>query len=1369
MTICALISLISVPSYEASNPDLGGGETNTTKPSSRAEVLAATPDDSAADMVTSDPGFNACSTGNYDSPDCQNAMTKMLAKMTQVHYDVVQDLQNVAVQLNGLDAQQGDGEKKIASINAAIYGTGTDDNPGLMTQLQTVAQSLQDIQANVRDQATDIANKSSSVRAATELKIQNVKKVMDVKLAEVEKQINDLLDAQASAQQQTIVNAATNMLKATSQASTAISANGASIRAGQAALSDAVDEFENSAKTDLGQVAQETEENVSNLSQIQATASESLDQMNSAMTSAAKTAVATALSDSQDILAANLNSTTQSLNEVKTQASQDLAQAGSALSSDVQQSRADIQASFDATAQRMQQTNEDNRNGIASFSSTATAGVTALGQAQEASGQRLLSDAKDTQDEMSKVSQMISDYDKTGRDSLASIQGNVNSLVTPMQQAVGDKLSKQGQASGSELLRLNSAIADLLKRIGLNGNDALGALAAYMSDVQSRAGDDAKYQEGTLADTQGAIQTASDLANAKLKLQSDQADGTLGQLASTLGGSIDDAAATLNDVTVANGARQRTIQSQYQQQITAKQGDLNRRINDAKMAQQQGFHSLQAEQAQKGQDLAGLIADLMNVLDNVNGASQASGSQIADLQANLNMTQGAADTEIARLMNLIDGSQSAASAGASGAEAKLNFAMSGMGDQLANALKGYTGQFSGDLSDAIQKLTGMSNDTLSKLMASGALQTNASSDADALAKQLLTDLSQLSSSGQSSSDALATLFRSQAMQAALARQVKLKAIMDGAQGKMGTLEQQANDMIDQQSSGLAASTSQSVSTQQQRLAALVDALRAQQIGATSLASQTQGAVQKVQKWTGDLSSQIDTAKAKVGQSKQVQLGIIQALQNELNDWSTTVDKNISEAKQQLQDGMALIPNVTATKAADTERIFAASNDNMRDYLAKLKAAFDKMRATESDYVRQQSLRRLSTLMGIDRASLDNSNVLMQLLGVTDLSQIGDATQISTVLAGLADGVSALQGKDASAFASLKDRVAHLDANSKGLFGQLMNQAGGSLSDLYSKYAEDQHALQATIEAAADKDKVRAQALGDALDGMLGSIRNGSLVLNSQLANDRKDVYAVDGSVRQLGDESMIALSRLLHSVEGQSTAADSALANAQRANADRVASVRDVVISFVTAMQDYVDGSRTGFDDIHTKLDKYKDFLDKKLTVSDSYMLGMAQSTQSELSATAELAQALETRIEAFNARAKQQLFNVEEERSAIEARHEDELNLLRGKLQNATQQVQADQDAMGKQVDAWLAEEDVDLGFGAAEGAPKASQPAAISDAAEAVPATPDWASDDQPAFPASSFVQQKTVSKHDALVTDIQRNLRAIHREARSIGISV
>ena len=199
MTICALISLISVPSYEASNPDLGGGETNTTKPSSRAEVLAATPDDSAADMVTSDPGFNACSTGNYDSP----------AKMTQVHYDVVQDLQNVAVQLNGLDAQQGDGEKKIASINAAIYGTGTDDNPGLMTQLQTVAQSLQDIQANVRDQATDIANKSSSVRAATELKIQNVKKVMDVKLAEVEKQINDLLDAQASAQQQTIVNAAT--------------------------------------------------------------------------------------------------------------------------------------------------------------------------------------------------------------------------------------------------------------------------------------------------------------------------------------------------------------------------------------------------------------------------------------------------------------------------------------------------------------------------------------------------------------------------------------------------------------------------------------------------------------------------------------------------------------------------------------------------------------------------------------------------------------------------------------------------------------------------------------------------------------------------------------------------------------------------------------------------------------------------------------------------------------------------------------------------------------------------------------------------------------------------------------------------------
>jgi hypothetical protein len=407
------------------------------------------------------------------------------------------------------------------------------------------------------------------------------------------------------------------------------------------------------------------------------------------------------------------------------------------------------------------------------------------------------------------------------------------------------------------------------------------------------------------------------------------------------------------------------------------------------------------------------------------------------------------------------------------------------------------------------------------------------------------------------------------------------------------------------------------------------------------------------------------------------------------------------------------------------------------------------------------LRRLATLMGIDRASLDNSNVLMQLLGVTDLSQIGDQEQIATVLSGLADGVSELQKKNDGSYTALRDRVDHLDANSKGLFSQLMNKAGGSLADVYSKYAADQHALVATIEAAADKDRLRSQALDDALSGMMGSIRNGSLVLNTQLAKDRKDIYAADGAVRQLGDESTIALSRLLHAVESQSNAADSAIAMAQRVNADRVASVRDVVLSFVQAMQEYVDGSRTGFDDIHNKLEEYKGFLDNKLGISDSYMLGMAQSTQSELTATASLAQALQNRVEAFNIRAKQQLYQVEEERSAIEARHEKELNVLRQKLQNVTLQVDKDQAAMSAQVDNWLAEEDADLGFGNAEGV--------AHDAPEMKKQIPDWARDDNvnEMFPRSSFVEAKPVKEHDALVSDIKRNLRRIHEEAQSIGI--
>jgi hypothetical protein len=432
---------------------------------------------------------------------------------------------------------------------------------------------------------------------------------------------------------------------------------------------------------------------------------------------------------------------------------------------------------------------------------------------------------------------------------------------------------------------------------------------------------------------------------------------------------------------------------------------------------------------------------------------------------------------------------------------------------------------------------------------------------------------------------------------------------------------------------------------------------------------------------------------------------------------------------------------------------------MQKYLQTLKTAFDNMRSTEANYVKQQSLRRLASLVGIDRASLDNSNVLMQLVGVADLSQLGDARQISTVLAGLADGVSMLQKKDANAYTQLRENINHLDSNSKGLFGQLMNKATGSLLGLYDKYADDQHQLMMTIQAAADKDSIRAKALDDALSGMLGSVRNGTFVLNGQLAEDRKNLYGLDGSVRRLEDESALALSRLVRSAEAQSSSADSALAMAQKVNADRVASVRDVVIAFVRAMEEYVNDSRGGFDDIHSKLGDYKSLLDGKLEASDKFMLEMAQSTQSELAAVSSMTDAFQNRIDAFNNRAKQQLYNLEEERSALQARHEEEMNELRQKLKIATNQIKDDQESTSQQVDYWLNEEDTDLGF--------------------AAPKTPTSDSASTTTVAGGSFIETRRrgwsspIHPHDissqALIEDIKDNMRHIHQEARSIGIMV
>jgi len=1259
----------------------------------RQQIIAANPTQSPVD-IENDPAFQSCTTGDKGSKPCQDAQTRELALMTQTHQDIVSDVSNIAVQLTAINAAQAVGDQKIQSMNSAIYGDGSGNNMGLVNSLQRVALALQDIQTTVQEQSADIANKSSAVRTSTDMQVQNVRKVMDAKLTDVENQINALLTAQATGQQQALVNSALNMQNAAQAASATITTNSNNLKKAVSGLSDAADILEVDTKTTINDLSTQLTSTTDNLKTVNATANDMVDAFKANMTDESKKALADATAQGKATISNKTAEAQSALAQTQSDAYAQVAAGRASLESDVSNLKTETQSRLADVQSEFSKNQQANQNSLNQISSTASSGTAALSAAQQQSAKDMATSAQMSRSEMNKLLALVQAFKQSTGDSVGTVKDLLANLVGPMQQTVSDQLKNQGQATGGELLNMNSQIANVMDKIKRQGGSAQDALLAYLSNIQDQAGKDAQSQQGALTDAQAAIEAARALANGQLQLQTDKASSTAQTLFSLFQGSLEDTSSTVNDVNSANSAKQRGMQQQFLQMLLDKQNGLNKDVNQAQYQQQQGINELKTDQATKAQQIAALIAQLSSVFSQAESSAQYSQSAVADLNSQVTNSQGVANSELARLLGLVQQSGAAANAGASGANSKIQIAVSGMQDQLVQALKKYSGQFSGDFSDAIAHLNSLSNSTMNQLQTSAGSQLKSTSDAETIAKSLLTDLSKLKQSGSSETDALANLFQSKALAAGLDRQAKIKGVTDDAKTQMSGLEQRIMAMIMSQTSSLAASTGQTVNNQKDQLNHLIDTLRSQQLTATQLASQTQGAIGNVEKWTADLSDQITAAQGKAGDAKQLQLQMVQALENDLNEWGSSLDKNISDVRAQLQDGMAMIPNVTATKAADTEKMFSQSNSQMQGYLGQLKRAFDSMRATEADYVKQQSLRRLATLLGIDRASLDNSNVLMQLLGVTDLSQIGDQQQISTVLAGLADGVAGLQSKDSQAYSSLRDSITHLDSNSKGLFGKLMLKASGSLSELYNKYADDQHALQMTIEAAADKDNIRAQALDDALNGMLGSVRNGALVLNGQLANDRKDLYAVDGSVRQLGDDSSLALGRLIRTAESQSEAVDSALAMSQKVNADRVASVRDVVISFVRAMEEYVGESRSGFDDIHSKLNEYKSFLDTKLNTSDSFMLGMAQSTQSELEAVSSMVDALQSRIDSFNNRAKQQLYNLEEERSALQARHEREMTELKQRMQSAMNQIQDDQDSTAQQVEYWLAEEDSDLGL---------------------------------------------------------------------------
>jgi len=1359
--------LLIVSTGKVLGTDPSPDTSNTTKPLTRAQIMAMTPEETDAKNIADDPAFQVCNSGKTDSSECQDAMTRKLAEMTQTHQDIVSDLTNIAVQLNSINTQQAVGDRKITDINTAIYGSGNDDNIGLVNSLSKVANGLQDIQNTVRDRSADIANKSSTVRSSTDSKIKNVRTVMDSKLADVEKQINTLLNDQAKTQQTALVNSATNMQQAAQAASNSIANNAKALQKSATALSDAADILEEEVTSGLTEVAKTAENTNQNIAAIKDSAKDSLSQLKDTMTEETKKAINDAVQQGKSSLSASASDAQQKLLDAKNQALADVSSAQASLQSDVQNLKADTLAKLQDTQNKMKDAQTTNQNSVNAVTSQVNVGTSALSTAQQESAKNVGADAQLSRDEMNKLMELISAFKKSTTDSVGSIRDQVHALASPMQQSVADQLKGQGTATGDELLRMNSQIGDVLSRIKGQGSDAQASLMNYLANIQKQAGSDAKSQQGALSDAQATIDLAKALADGQLKLESDKASSAASVLFKMFGTTLDDTTQTVNDVNNAHSAKQLQLQRQFQQAILDQQSGLTTQVNRAKFDQQQGLNELQSDQAEKSRDISAIIAQLSGVFNDVDSSSKYSQSAIEALKGKLSNSQGIADSELARMVKLMEQSQAAANAGAAGANSKIQFAMQGMSDQLSGTLKQYASQFNGDFSRAISRLTGLSDSTLQKLQRSGDIQRNTTSDAETLAKTLLTDLQKLQQTGSSESDALGDLFKSQSMAAGLKRQAKMKGVADDAQQQLSGLEGSIMDMIQGQTNGLASSTSESVNNQKSQLSHLIDILRAQQIDATRLATLTQGALDNVGTWTRDMSGQISSAQMKATDAKQIQLLMIQALQDELATWSSTLDKNISDVRAQLQEGMSMIPNVTAAKAADTEELFSTSNEQMQKYLSILKTAFDNMRNTEANYVKQQSLRRFASLVGIDRASLDNSNVLMQLVGVSDLSQLGNSQQIATVLAGLADGVQALQKKDGDAYTSLRENINHLDSNSKGLFGQLMNKATGSLLGLYDKYADDQHQLLMTIEAASDKDSLRAQALDDALNGMLGSIRNGSFVLNGQLASDRKDLYGLDGSVRQLGDEASLALSRLLRSAEAQSTAADSALAMSQKVNADRVASVRDVVISFVRAMEEYVNDSRHGFDDIHDKLKSYKGLLENKLTTSDQFMLQMAQSTQSGLTAVTSMADAFQNRVDAFNNRAKQQLFNLQEERSQLQSRHEVEINELKQKLTSAQTQIKDDQDSISQQIDYWLNEEDVDLGF-VTKNVTTSTTTAASGNTTAAAAALPGRTSSFLETRKWSSPVHSHDVSREE-LMDDVRDNLDRIHEEARTIGIMV
>ena len=1059
----------------------------------------------------------------------------------------------------------------LLQLNGTVYGTSQD--PGLLNDLYTLMDGIDQIKAVANGQVLSVKNAASSQIVAAQNLQGQMTNTANAILSQTIDLMNSLVGNRTNAQNQVFSTISQAVQQATTDIQNQADAVSSQVTSQYKLLSDRYSQWSAQSQQAVSDVTTHSKD----LQTFQTQADQAAQQMVRTLKTSELASVATQIANAK----ASFNN---DLTNTQTGISTDIANLGNDLASTISANGAQFASQAKALSQSIANTETYLRGKISAASSVnALSANDAKSRGDAAAGKlrALLSTS---------INPLISDVQKSMQDivtlsaAIETARANTNSdltnLKTPALQAataLGDMIQSRFAGKQSDFAaKFKTIQSSLQQQVSSKVNTGRSQLAQIMGQVQTSQGSAASQQslEGqTAQDQASASQTAAELVAAKQKAAADSTQSSIGTIVNVVGSALSDSQDTISAISKQNNdnimsANQRIGSSQdatYKKAYSQVQASSDSASAQSASVQADSFsaqltgqdleqsisesgtelESSVAYQNRKAQSLLGDIQDILNLAKQNSGTLE---EQMAAFEQQAPALYSILQQKIAAYKALLvsQGQQaqtSAATSAAGSAQGALGqlanslqaFSVSGLG--VSPSLSADQNKVGNDASSLIQDITAL-NSQLSKQSSNGAILV--SNTAQAAATQAA---AQIQSVSKDSAAALGALVN---YNADLIRQKRQEILSSGDSALQSAMD-----------------ASTFLQTNAQHFVDLSNQFLSDATHLGGQASQNLSSmVSDINQTLADLTASSDLYLSRLSDAA----GFISAWPSQIVTQASKVNAQIQAKAAQVTSAIVAVADTSSAGASDIQ----TNIRNLQSFVDELIATFNKQRSTFNDFAQQYAVRRIQLLTGLNQTIATQRTDFLSGMTDTDLTEAQRTGSISDNLQGLLTSLENAKAQGTTDLSQVSAIMSKISDSVSGLTNSFANKMGVDLSALKQKAAKDailsQQGIKGTVGQAGVSANLLAGQLADAIDKIAGNQFAAEMAANGA----SKDVYAIAGLLKNSGAETQNNIAALLRALQSGGLTFDGALAAAKTMTQKDVNTVLDILSVFNQYVSDHL-------------------------------------------------------------------------------------------------------------------------------------------------------------------------------------------------------